>query len=313
MATFDFRRLDKIVYVELPYTSITIQELYDECVEWLALPQNLDIENFIKGEGKASLGEGEYTGVTLSLIDDWRVQFADRGGPNWVNCYVAGGNLVAVNSGEGFLNDPIAPAAYVNVQIRQSQSPTLIETEGGGGGGEADWTVNEQKQIRQALGVDGDKVPTSSGNLDTLLTRITSGRAQNLDEITIDRMEQLDSGIAGSLPNELDIILNSRLTAVRASNLDNLDTTVSSRAVPGDAMTLTAGERNAIAGAILSYDMGSGRTVIQALASARNRWRIIGTGNPYTYEVYDTDDNTVLWSAQVTLTAGGEVSEINPN
>ncbi|MCK5644071.1 MAG: hypothetical protein KAJ19_24950, partial [Gammaproteobacteria bacterium] len=67
-----------------------------------------------------------------------------------------------------------------------------------------------------------------------------------------------------------------------------------------------------IAAAVISYDMGDGRTVKEALSSARNRWRITGSGNPYTYEVYDTDDNTVLWSAQATVTAGGEVQEIVP-
>jgi hypothetical protein len=41
-------------------------------------------------------------------------------------------------------------------------------------------------------------------------------------------------------------------TSVRAPKLDNLDATVSSRAAPGDAMTLTGGERSNIASAVWS-------------------------------------------------------------
>jgi hypothetical protein len=305
MATFDFRPIDKVVFVELPDSTVSVQEVYDSCVEWLAAPENLDTSNFVSAEGKADLGGGEQTGVTLIFFDDWRLQFADRGGPSWENCYVTGGNFVATNI---YGNDPIKPGAYVNTQIRQSQSPTIVEV----AGGSSDWTSGEQEEIRQALGVTGTKAATSGGNVDTLLVRLDAQRAANLDELTLERMEQLDSGVSGSLPLEMGELLDVRLTAGRAVSLDNLDATVSSRAQPGDAMTLTVGERQAIAGAVLTYDMGNGRTVVEALASARNRWRITGTSNPYTYEVYDTDDGTILWSAVCTIAAGGEVTEINP-
>lgn len=193
---------------------------------------------------------------TIQIINGYTVTFED-------GQYAV--NLVGANSN-------VSDVLNLNqVSVRSFNSAGLIVV--AGGSGSEDWSSAEKEQIRQALGVAGSKTPTSSGNLDDLMLRIT---------------------------------------AERAAKLDNLDTTISSRAQPGDAMTLTVGERNAIAGAVLVYDMGNGRTVIQALASARNRWRITGTSNPYTYEVYDTDDSSVLWSAQVTITAGGEVKEIVP-
>lgn len=45
--------------------------------------------------------------------------------------------------------------------------------------------------------------------------------------------------------------LETRLTAARATNLDNLDAAITSRAATGAAMTLTAGERDAVAAALL--------------------------------------------------------------
>lgn len=45
---------------------------------------------------------------------------------------------------------------------------------------------------------------------------------------------------------KLDTLHDTRLTAGRASNLDNVDTAVSTRATPGDAMALTIAERQAI-------------------------------------------------------------------
>lgn len=59
--------------------------------------------------------------------------------------------------------------------------------------------------------------------------------------------------------------LLSRLTSQRATNLDNLDATVSSRAAPGSAMTLTSGERTAIAQAVLSQPAVGTLTTAQVL------------------------------------------------
>lgn len=65
-------------------------------------------------------------------------------------------NLVGANSN-------VSDVTNLNyVSIRSANSAGLIVTEGGGG---TDWTSAERRQIRDALGVDGDKVPASGGQL----------------------------------------------------------------------------------------------------------------------------------------------------
>jgi hypothetical protein len=125
-------------------------------------------------------------------------------------------------------------------------------------------------------------------------------------------------------------VSNADYTAARAAKLDNLDVAVSTRgdataanqaiidghiatrAAPGDAMTLTAGERNSTADALLERNVAggssAGRKVKESLAFLRNRWTIAGD----TLTVYDTDDVTVLWTAAMTRTAGDPVSSSDP-
>jgi hypothetical protein len=89
-------------------------------------------------------------------------------------------------------------------------------------------------------------------------------------------------------------------------------TAVGTRAAAGDAMTLTAGERLAVADALLARNVAGGgsgtRTVKEALAVLRNRIAVAGG----TMTVYAADDVTPLWTAVATQTAGNPVSEIDP-
>jgi hypothetical protein len=74
----------------------------------------------------------------------------------------------------------------------------------------------------------------------TLLSRLTSTRATNLDHLDADISTRLASS-AYTAPDNTDIAaLAGRLTSGRAANLDNLDAAVSTRAQPGDAMALTS-------------------------------------------------------------------------
>jgi hypothetical protein len=130
VATLEFKNVEKVILVKAPDTEVSIQELYDKSVDWLDEPNNLWVDNFVLAEGKAALGATEFTGVTLTLIDDWRVQFEDRGGPATESMIISGGNLVAVNV---YDDNPIKPSLYTQVQIRQSQAPTLLVVSGGVG------------------------------------------------------------------------------------------------------------------------------------------------------------------------------------
>jgi len=139
----------------------------------------------------------------------------------------------------------------------------------------------------------------------TLLSRLTSTRAGLLDHLDADVSSRLATS-SYTAPDNTDI------TAIKAKT-DNLPATP---AATGDAMTLTAGERTAVADALLSRDLGSGsnsvvtqeRTVRSALRWLRNKWTISGSTLTVTCE----DDSTTSHTATVTRASADAVSSIDP-
>jgi hypothetical protein len=123
-----FLPADRLIRVPAPATEITVQDLVDQIADFLDEPQNLNIEWFAEWAGKTSLGGSPevFSEIVLILTDDWRVEFEARPGPDYVSCVVRGGTLVAANT---FDNNPIAPTAFTQVQIRQSISGTLLSAE----------------------------------------------------------------------------------------------------------------------------------------------------------------------------------------
>lgn len=108
----------------------------------------------------------------------------------------------------------------------------------------------------------------------TLLSRLTSGRATNLDNLDATISSRLAT--AGyTAPNNAGITtiigyvdeLESRLTSTRAALLDNLDAAVSSRAATGADMGLTAGAVDAIWDEVLELTH-TARQLMRLLASA---------------------------------------------
>ena len=98
----------------------------------------------------------------------------------------------------------------------------------------------------------------------------------------------------------------------------NLDALVSSRAAPGDAMTLTSGERTSVADTLLDRNMATGadsssssvRTVRSALRTNRNKVVISGT----TLTVYKEDDTTVAYTATLTTDSSAvPITSVDPN
>lgn len=127
-----FDSVNKLIQVSTNQTTVSIQTIHDDAARWLDEPGNMAIDTMLRSEGKAFLSTApvEQVGITLTLIDDWRLSFGERGSSNNViSCIVSGGNLVAENV---YSNNPIFPTQYTQVQIRQSQAPTLIEGSGGG-------------------------------------------------------------------------------------------------------------------------------------------------------------------------------------
>ncbi len=119
-----FNKTTKVITVESPQTVLTVQDLHDDIRLFEHLNQNLEESQIANASGKQSLGGGVQVGITLELINNWRLSFAARPGPDTILCSVSGGNLVATND---YDNNPIAPTAYTQVNIAQSSSATVIQ------------------------------------------------------------------------------------------------------------------------------------------------------------------------------------------
>lgn len=117
-----FDKTDKVILIEAPDTSVTVQALLDAVRNFEDEPHNMEVEQICEAVGKDSLGGEDYTGITLKLVNDWRVQFEDRAGAEYIACTISGGNLIANNA---YDNNPIKPSAYTQVTRAQSTSPTI--------------------------------------------------------------------------------------------------------------------------------------------------------------------------------------------
>lgn len=113
---------------------------------------------------------------------------------------------------------------------------------------------------------------------------------------------------ANALVNAIAGYIDTEVAAIKAKT-DNLP---ANPATTGDAMTLTAGERNSVADALLARNVAggssAGRLVKEALYVLRNKVDVAAG----TLTVYGTDDSTAAFTAVVTTTAGNPISTIDP-
>src|SRR3989344_4714294 len=126
MATLTFFKYDRVIQVDSPQTVVTIQDLLNQIRLYEEQLINLDYATVANAYGKQPLGGGSYVGITLELINDWRIAFEARPGPSTILCTVSGGNIVAINQ---YSNNPIKPTAFTQVVIAQSSSPTIIQAD----------------------------------------------------------------------------------------------------------------------------------------------------------------------------------------
>lgn len=116
---FDF--YNSLIIVPAPDNTLEMQYLIDQIrdVEDELCP-GMDHSQIAEAAGKFDLGGGIYTGITVKLLDNWRIMFEDRDGPTIELMTVTGGNLVG---GPGGM--PIAPSSYVQVVQQSSASGTI--------------------------------------------------------------------------------------------------------------------------------------------------------------------------------------------
>lgn len=120
-----FNFYTKIITVPSPDTSLDLQYLLNSIREAEDdLSPGMAYAKIADAFGKQDLGGGVQVGVTVVLLDGWRVQFEDRAGPTTIAMTITGGNFV----GEAGAN-PVAPSAYTSVTTQQSSSATIITPE----------------------------------------------------------------------------------------------------------------------------------------------------------------------------------------
>lgn len=120
---YDFYK--KQVIVPDTDTSVSMQYLVDQTrTAEDELNTALSQTGILRASGKDDLGVGVFTGITVTLLDNWQVKFTDRPGPTEVQCFITGGNLVG-----GIANNPIATSSFVRVVQNQSASATIAKSD----------------------------------------------------------------------------------------------------------------------------------------------------------------------------------------
>ena len=170
MPTLVFDQTNQVATVPAPDTEITIQEVYDQFVDYEAWAHVMLHPQAIVGGGKFDYGTGEQTVVSIRLLD-WKLAFEARPGPTWVECRVTGGNLSAVD-GVGSPTTPIQGTDYVTVQYAQATTGAILETAVSG------LTPAESQAL---LDIDAN-VDALDTKVDTLITA-TAAMAAKIDTL----------------------------------------------------------------------------------------------------------------------------------
>jgi hypothetical protein len=123
MANLTFFKLDRVIQVDVGQTEVTVQDLVNQIRDYEDELDFLDYGHICNAYGKQDLGGGAQVGITLEIINDWRIQFESPGSGPTITVYIKGGNLVAINS---YDNNPIKPSDYVTVIIAQSTAPSIV-------------------------------------------------------------------------------------------------------------------------------------------------------------------------------------------
>lgn len=117
---FDFP--NQIITVPLPDTTLDLQYLINSIRDAEDdLTPGMAYAKIADAFGKQDLGGGVKVGITVVLLNGWRVMFSARPGPATVSVAITGGNFV----GEAGAN-PVAPSPYTQVTTTQSSSATII-------------------------------------------------------------------------------------------------------------------------------------------------------------------------------------------
>jgi len=118
--TFD--KSAKQILIATTDTTTSIQAFADAIRIFEEDLNNVDIPSLMDAVGKADLGGGSFTGITLTLLDGWKIKV--NGTPGSETQYT-------INQGDLTTSDGSSPTVFgtnVKWEIQQSTSPALSVT-----------------------------------------------------------------------------------------------------------------------------------------------------------------------------------------
>lgn len=122
---FDFNFDTQIMELQVAYVTITLQEIYDSAHDASANLNHMDSKIIARASGQNDLGGGLKTGLTVELVNGWRLKAADRGGLPFVRVAITGGNFITAEANGPDPTDPLAPANYVTYSLSKAVSATI--------------------------------------------------------------------------------------------------------------------------------------------------------------------------------------------
>ncbi len=123
----DWDASPRIIWIDIAFTEVTAQDLYDTCKHLEAIHSGMDEPPLCDAGGWEPLGGSVFNGITVSLFNA-QYAFADRPGPEWVICNMTGGNVVAFTDDTRTVElYPRFPTAFVSADRTASSSATTQE------------------------------------------------------------------------------------------------------------------------------------------------------------------------------------------
>lgn len=148
---FDFNFDTQIMELQVAYVTITLQEIYDSAHDASANLNHMDSKIIARASGQNDLGGGLKTGLTVELLNGWRLKAADRGGLPFVRVAITGGNFITAEANGPDPTDPLAPANYVTYSLSKAVSATITADI-------AEWKQAEKDNIFASVDDVDDKV-----------------------------------------------------------------------------------------------------------------------------------------------------------
>ena len=122
--TFDFTA--KQIQLAVSRTAVTLQDLVNVIREAESSWVGIQYDEIAESSGKDDLGQSVEVGITVNLLNDWQLKFANQASAT--QCFVTDGNLVG-----GITDNPVAYSTNVQANVTRSAAATLVA--GGGGSG----------------------------------------------------------------------------------------------------------------------------------------------------------------------------------